>query len=83
MPAQIARDVIRCKHGHILLASRMRSHPPTLAYAQRRRAEGKTDRKIRRCIKRATSAHTMPGLRRPDADGWPGGRAGPSQIPPR
>jgi transposase len=30
----------------------MRHHPPTLAYLERRRAEGKTDKEIRRCIKR-------------------------------
>ncbi len=35
----------------------MRSHPPTLAYVQRRQAEGKTDRKIRRCIKRYLARH--------------------------
>jgi transposase len=37
--------------------SRMHSHPPTLAYVQRRRAEGKTDREIRRCIKRYLARH--------------------------
>jgi transposase len=37
---------------HVIAVSRMRSHPPTLAYVQRRRTEGKTDREIRRCIKR-------------------------------
>lgn len=31
---------------------RMRSHPPTLDYVQRRSAEGKTIREIRRCLKR-------------------------------
>lgn len=31
---------------------RMRSHPPTLAYVERRTAEGKSLREIRRCIKR-------------------------------
>lgn len=31
---------------------RMRSHPPTLAYVQRRTAEGKSPREIRRCLKR-------------------------------
>jgi hypothetical protein len=35
----------------------MRSHPPTRAYTERRRAEGKTDRKIRRCIKRYLARH--------------------------
>lgn len=32
--------------------TRMRSHPPTLAYIKRRTAEGKSPRKIRRCLKR-------------------------------
>ena len=31
---------------------RMRYHQPTRDYAQRRRAQGKTDREIRRCLKR-------------------------------
>ena len=31
---------------------RMVHHPGTRAYADRRRAEGKTDREIRRCLKR-------------------------------
>jgi hypothetical protein len=35
----------------------MRGHPPTLAYVQRRRAEGKTDRENRRCIKRYLARH--------------------------
>jgi transposase len=30
----------------------MRSDPATRAYAARRRAEGKSDREIRRCLKR-------------------------------
>jgi transposase len=42
---------------HTIAVSRMRNHPPTLAYAQRRRAEGKTDREIRRCIKRYLARH--------------------------
>jgi transposase len=36
----------------VIAVSRMRGHPATQAYLQRRRAEGKTDREIRRCIKR-------------------------------
>jgi transposase len=32
---------------HIIALTRMRSHPPTLAYVQRRRAEGKTDKEDR------------------------------------
>jgi transposase len=42
---------------HIIAVTRMRNHPPTLAYVQRRRAEGKTDREIRRCIKRYLARH--------------------------
>jgi transposase len=42
---------------HIIATTRMRSHPPTIAYLQRRRAEGKTDREIRRCIKRYLARH--------------------------
>jgi hypothetical protein len=34
----------------------------TLAYAQRRRAEGKTDRDIRRCIKRYLARHLYRAL---------------------
>jgi transposase len=35
----------------------MRGHAETQAYVQRRRAEGKTDREIRRCIKRYLARH--------------------------
>jgi hypothetical protein len=35
----------------------MRCHPATIAYVQRRRAEGKTDKEIRRCIKRYLARH--------------------------
>jgi transposase len=42
---------------HQIAVTRMRCHPPTLAYVQRRRAEGKTDREIRRCIKRYLARH--------------------------
>ena len=37
---------------HIIAVTRMRNHPPTLAYVQRRRAEGKTDKEIRRYLAR-------------------------------
>jgi len=37
---------------HHVAVTRLRCHPPTRAYKQRRSAEGKTDREIRRCIKR-------------------------------
>jgi transposase len=37
---------------HTIVLTRWRTHPQTQAYIQRRRAEGKTDREIRRCLKR-------------------------------
>jgi transposase len=37
---------------HIIATTRMRTDPTTQAYLARRRAEGKSDREIRRCIKR-------------------------------
>jgi transposase len=37
---------------HTIATTRMRSHPSTQAYLLRRRAEGKSDREIRRCLKR-------------------------------
>jgi transposase len=42
---------------HTIAVTRMRCHPPTQAYVQRRRADGKTDREIRRCIKRYLARH--------------------------
>ena len=42
---------------HVITVSRMRGHPPTLAYIKRRQAEGKTDREIRRCIERYLARH--------------------------
>lgn len=37
---------------HTIARTRMRSHPATRAYVARRRAEGKSTREIRRCLKR-------------------------------
>ena len=37
---------------HNITLSRLRFDPDTRAYAERRRGEGKTDRDIRRCLKR-------------------------------
>ena len=37
---------------HIVAIHRLRHDPATRAYVERRRAEGKTDREIRRCLKR-------------------------------
>jgi transposase len=42
---------------HVIAVSRLRTHPPTIAYAARRTAEGKTPREIRRCIKRYLARH--------------------------
>ena len=42
---------------HIVAVTRMRSHPPTIAYVERRRAEGRTDKEIRRCLKRYLARH--------------------------
>lgn len=49
---------------HVIAVNRMRHHPPTLAYIQRRRAEGKTDKEIRRCIKRYLARHLYRTLSR-------------------
>jgi transposase len=37
---------------HFVALSRMLNHQPTRSYVQRRRAEGRSDREIRRCLKR-------------------------------
>ena len=37
---------------HTIALTRLRCDDPTRAYADRRRAEGKTDREIKRCLKR-------------------------------
>ena len=37
---------------HVIAVSRLRHDPATQAYAERRRAEGKTNREIKRCLKR-------------------------------
>jgi transposase len=42
---------------HTIDVTRMRDHPATIAYVQRRRADGKTDKEIRRCIKRYLARH--------------------------
>jgi transposase len=36
----------------VIILSRLRHDPATRTYAQRRRAQGKTDREIKRCLKR-------------------------------
>jgi transposase len=37
---------------HMILVTRRRAHPPTIAYIQRRTQEGKTSREAIRCLKR-------------------------------
>jgi transposase len=50
---------------HTIAVNRMRHHPPTRAYAERRKAEGKTDKEIRRCIKRYLARHLYRTLTNP------------------
>lgn len=48
----------RLNHAlHTVVLVRMRWHPPTKEYVQRRRAEGKTSREIIRCLKRYLARH--------------------------
>jgi len=42
---------------HTIALSRMRYLQPTRDYTDRRRAQGKTDREIRRCLKRYIARH--------------------------
>lgn len=42
---------------HTIVLTRLRHDPVTQAYAARRRAEGKTDREIKRCLKRYVTRH--------------------------
>jgi transposase len=37
---------------HVVVMTRLRTDPATRAYAQRRRAQGKTNREIKRCLVR-------------------------------
>jgi transposase len=47
---------------HTITVTRMRCHPQTRGYVTRRRAEGKTDREIRRCLKRYLARHLYRAL---------------------
>jgi transposase len=47
---------------HVIANTRMRSCPTTRAYVARRRAEGKTNREIRRCLKRYIARQLYRGL---------------------
>jgi transposase len=50
-----------------IVLTRLKSHPPTRAYVDRRTAEGKTKREIIRCLKRYVAREVYPHLR-PAAD---------------
>jgi hypothetical protein len=56
IPASSGRTVrVRLNRSgdrHLIVLTRLRADPATRAYAQRRRAEGKTNREIRRCLVR-------------------------------
>lgn len=53
-----------CWARHVIAVRWMRSHPPILACMQRRRAEGRTGKEIRRCIKRDLARHPCRALAR-------------------
>jgi transposase len=53
---------------HTIAVSRPRYDPDTRAYAERRRAQGKTDPEIRRCLKRYISRQLYRQLEHPPAD---------------
>jgi len=50
---------------HVIALSRLRYDPTTRAYAERRRAEGKTDREIKRCLKRYIARQLFRQLENP------------------
>jgi transposase len=51
---------------HTIMVARLRDAPTTRAYAARRRAEGKSVREIRRCLKRAVARQLFKLLERCD-----------------
>lgn len=53
---------------HTIAANRLHYHAPTIAYAARRTAEGKTTREIRRCIKRYLARSTYRLMEHPGLD---------------
>lgn len=53
------------RHIHTIALTRLRCDPETIAYRDRRRAEGKTDREIRRCIKRYITRQLFRQLQHP------------------
>jgi transposase len=50
---------------HVIVLSRLRYDPATRAYAERRRAQGKTDREIKRCLKRYVARQLYRQLENP------------------
>ena len=50
---------------HVIALQRSRHDPQTRAYIERRRAEGKTDREIRRCLKRYIARRIYRQLQQP------------------
>lgn len=50
---------------HTIVLSRLRYDPTTRAYAERRRAEGKSDREIKRCLKRFVTRQLYRQLENP------------------
>jgi transposase len=50
---------------HTIVLHRMRHDPTTRAYAERRRAQGKTDREIKRCLKRYVARQLYRQLEQP------------------
>jgi len=53
------------RHIHTIAITRLRCNPETIAYRDKRRAEGKTDREIRRCIKRYITRQLFKQLQHP------------------
>ncbi len=53
---------------HVVVMHRLRRDPATIAYAERRRAEGKTDREIKRCLKRYVARQLYRQLEQPVVD---------------
>jgi transposase len=49
-----------------IVITRMSSHPPTRAYAERRSSEGLPEKEIIRCLKRYVAREVYPHLRRAD-----------------
>jgi hypothetical protein len=66
---------------HLVVLTRLRYDPATRAYAQRRRAEGKTNREIRRCLVRYVARHPH-SARQLSRMNWDNRARGASGWPP-